>query len=316
MSELCNTYTINHPTEIKIKITNDPNSCELTMEDISDKCYSPPLHYGFHPEVTPENYDLPQDQYRRSWGYFTNIIYWNRYNKTTDQCEAQKQTQSVIFEDGSVDQAPQTYTLNRDGFFTIYRMFIVKKSVFEQIYTNYIGYSCVVQDLVDGVMKLYSADIQTDLTIEYTEIEDITTVVLAFENQSNGYHMLGTQSKEDIVSFCYLKKCYDNLTTLIVEQTINPCLSNTNYPLNKNIFGYSSQQCEQIYNNPNIQKRDLLFMIITAIEIYVERCEFCLAEKLIEQIIGNNSNSNCNQFYFLCGDTPSYKTISSGCGCK
>lgn len=318
MSEICGNWMYNHPTELKIKITQDKD-CSFLVEDVSDDCYLSPTRFGFHPEIPEEDYDLPLNQYRRSWGYFVNVIYWNRYNNTYSVCEQVKQSTTLVFEDGqTIEDFVKQYSLNRDGWYTVYRLFILKKDVFESISDNYLGYTAIVQEADEqGNISLGMAEGWTiGEDIIYRGISDITEVVQIFEDQTSGYHVTGAQCKEELVSTCYLKSCHDSLSKMILDQIINPCLSGFKTKQSKNIFGIKASSCEQFFNNPLFPKRDLLWLILTTIKIYTDDCDFCKAEKLIEEIIGSDTNSDCNQFYFLCGDVSDYKKLSSGCGCK
>lgn len=320
MSDICGNWINYHPTEVKIKITQNTN-CSFSVEDVSDDCYLPPTHFGFHPEIPEEDYDLPNDQFRRSWGYFVNVIYWNKYNSTHNVCEAIKQSTSLVFENGSTINDTgftKEYTLNRDGWFTVYRMFVLKKEVFEEILDQYVDYTAIVQEQDEaGNISLYTAEGWTiGEEIVYTPVTDITDVVKLFDNQQSNLHILGSQCKEELVSTCFLKTCLDSISKMLMDQIVNPCLSGFTSSSSKNLFGIkSSTNCASIFNNPLFTKRDLLWLIITTIKIYVSDCEYCKAEKLIEQIMGSSTNSDCNQFYFLCGDTKDYKTLSSNCGC-
>ncbi len=80
---------------------------------------------------------------------------------------------------------------------------------------------------------------------------------------------------------------------MILEAILNPCLiPGAKSP--RSLFGVRSQNCESINNNPLFEKRELLFMILSTIKIYVDNCDFCKAQKLIQEIVGADTNSNCN----------------------
>lgn len=309
-TSICNSFTLSEQTRVKIKITQQ-STCGISIEDVSDDCYVPPLRYGFHPEINPELYELPQGQYRRSWGYFVNVIFPNQYDATLDVCHQIQQSQTLVFEDGSNPLSAKDYTLSKDQWYTVYRFFIFKKSVLEEMVDKYADRVWIVQEEVDGAVSLFKGTVVDGVPI-YEAIENISEVVAIYEN-SNPTQVTGAQVKEEFVSTCYLTNCYNSLNEMILEAILNPCLTpGAKSP--RSLFGVRSQNCESINNNPLSEKRELLFMILSTIKIYVENCDFCKAQKLIQEIMG--VNTNCNQFYFLCGDIPNYNKISKGCGCK
>lgn len=317
MSELCNTYNIqDHPTELTFDLITHNTDCSFYIQDTTQD-YNPPFSFGFYNEddIDP----VEQYQYKRSWGYFINVLYWNKYNKYTGKSEAQKIQQSLdtlIYEDGQLDLENQSYHFNRDGYYTVYRLFILKKSVFETIKPLYLGSQVIVMD--SSTLTLQMGVWDSEYNVTYTDITDINDVVLQFENQTSNIKITGTQSKQDIVSVCYLTKCYEGLNILLVEQISNPCLNSPSQftgNSGKSLFGYNSVNCQAVYNNPNFFKRDFLFMLITAVRQLVDRCEFVHAEKLIEEIIGTSTTQKCSQFIYLCGDTLSSNEIQTGCGC-
>lgn len=319
MADLCNTFNVqDHPTELSFGLSTPSTDCRFVITDITED-YNPPFSYGFFAETQSDPTEA--FQYKRSWGRFFNVVYWNRYNKLTTACEAQRQTTAIVYEDGQEDLIQQTYNFNRDGYYTIYRLFVLNKSVLEQKKVLYSGQHVIVYNDIDEdpTYHLQHGVWDNQTTITYSDITEINDVVLQFENQTSNIKITGTQTKKDIVSICYFTKCYEGLNILITEQISNPCLNNsTSLTSNsgKSLFGYSSVNCQQIYNNPNMFKRDFLFMLITALRQLVDRCEYVHAEKLIEEIIGTSSNANCSQFTYLCGDTLTYTEISTGCGCR
>lgn len=311
-TSICNSFSLQEQTRLKIKITQQSN-CNFSVEDVSDNCYSPPLRYGFHPEI-PDNYNLPQGQYRRSWGYFVNVFYANQYDLTYDVCHQIQQAQTLVFENGSNELIPKEYGLSTDGWYTVYRFFILKEEVFNEIYQLYTGDTVIIQRNINNQISLYKAIVPVNIqNIEYTPIQDIAEVVAIYENTTPD-KVVGIQVKEEFVSTCYLTSCYNNLNLMILESITNPCLSGTKTIGSTSIFGMKSGSCDSMYGNPLFSKREILFIILSAIKIFVQNCDFCKAQKLIQEIIG--VNTNCNQFYFLCGDTPEYNKVSKGCGCK
>lgn len=317
MSDLCNTYNIqDHPTELTFDLITD-TGCSFYIQDTTTD-YNPPFSYGFYSEFVQD--PTEQFQYKKSWGYFINVIYWNKYNKYTGKCEATKTQPTLnvlVYEDGSLPLVAQNYGFNRDGYYTIYRIFVLKKSILETQKILYSGSQVIVYD--EDTLKLQSGVWLDPSTISYTDVVDVNDVVLQFENQSSNVTITGTQSKKDIVSICYLTKCYEGLNILIVEQISNPCLNSPSQftgNSGKSLFGFNSVNCQSIYNNPNMFKRDFLFMLTTSIRQLVDRCEFVHAEKLIEEVIGTSTQQKCSQFTYLCGDTLASNEIQSGCGCS
>ena len=317
MSELCNTYNIqDHPTELTFDLITHSTDCSFYIQDTTQD-YNPPFSFGFYNEDGAD--PVEQYQYKKSWGYFINVLYWNKYNKYTGKCEAQKIQQTLdalTYEDGQLDLVDQQYHFNRDGYYTIYRLFVLKKLVFETIKPLYLGSQVIVMD--EATLTLQMGVWDDEYNVTYTNITDINDVVLQFENQTSNVKITGTQSKQDIVSICYLTKCYEGLNILLVEQISNPCLNSPSQftgNSGKSLFGYNSVNCQAVYNNPNFFKRDFLFMLTTALRQLVDRCEFVHAEKLIEEIIGTSTTQKCSQFIYLCGDTLSSNEIQTGCGC-
>lgn len=317
MSDLCNTYNIqDHPTELSFNLVTGTTGCNFNIEDNTED-YNPPFSYGFYAETQSDPTD--QFQYKRSWGYFINVIYWNKYNKYTgkaEQTKIQSSLSDLIYEDGALDLISKNYGFNRDGYYTIYRIFVLKKDKLEDMKTLYTGSQVIVYDETDSKLQFGVWD--DAYNVVYSDVTDINDVVLQFENQSSNERITGTQSKKDIVSICYLTKCYEGLNILIVEQLANPCLNGASQftgNSGKSLFGFNSVNCQALYNNANMQKRDYLFMLITALRQLVDRCEFVHAEKMIEEVIGTSNNAKCSQFTYLCGDTLASNEIQSGCGC-
>lgn len=293
------------PTKLQFSILQT-TGCAVEIEDVTP-VYNGTTSFGFLPkeDVSSHIHHI----YKKSQGYFFNLLYWNKYDPATNTCISNLLTTSPLFEDGSDTLTKKTTSFSRDAFYTMYRLFILKKSFFETVKALYLGCNVVVYD--ESLDTLQIGTWTSSTTLTYTNVTNITDIVNFFEGD---VYTTGCAIKQDFVSICYLQRCYEGLSLKITQSLLHPCLSGTSIP-GRSLMGLKSTDCGDLYKNPDLFKRDFLLMLITTIKGLIGDCEYVQAEKILEEVIGTDLNSACAQFAYLCGDTQFTNQIYSGCGC-
>jgi len=94
-------------------------------------------------------------------------------------CVSQVVTTSPVFEDGAEALVNGNISFGRDAFFTLYRIFILKKTFFETVKAQYLGCNVVVYD--EELETLQIGTWVGSTTLTYENVTDLSEVTEFFE---------------------------------------------------------------------------------------------------------------------------------------
>lgn len=173
-----------------------------------------------------------------------------------------------------------TLPVSSDGWFSLIHVVLPSKEWFYKELEKKDGSALGLYNIV------YFIDSNTLYKYVNEKIEEVTiTEVL----EINTINTTISKTSEDFISICFLKKCYINLCSQILNNR-----------------GFSSCWSKNKIDNELIFKRDLVWMAINIIK-YLTECEQLIeVERLIQVINGCNG---------LCSSSSSSQT-DNGCGCS
>lgn len=249
------------------------NNCILSITDTTG--FKSENINGFLATGSPNQ----QDEYHITDGYFVNAIFYNKYvgeplfiNKSTSLYEVTIPVEPVYEDNFNTDY----YTLNKDGEYTIKRIFIISKEYYDNmVFINPSFFGSKIVFYYDKIENLFY-EIVDDFPVE-TKLEDIIT---RYSNSNTGGFMT-----QRFVSTCLLNKCL--------------------YLLQKEILNSNLSFCSDKVPNGLISKRDFVYMLLQVIKYLQESGYNREVQRLIE---GTNT---CG---LVCKDIQVKTNNDCGCG--
>ena len=164
---------------------------------------------------------------------------------------------------------PQHISFTEDGYYTVYQLAIPKESIKDTIQSAS-GDIFYVKSNLEVWMRTTKIDLATLLMDTNTNWNNNNIVML----------------RTDFVSKCFLENCFNTILEVFAKNYTNPmCIKDA--PLNKTIK----------------DKRDLLFVLTSTVQYYVELGQYYKAAKLISdasycslcaEYVITQSSLNCN----------------------
>lgn len=261
-------------TALKTTITLD-DTCGLTVTDISGYYDVDSNATGFLLESNTD--DVTFGVYKLSYGYFINVILYNKYNSepiitnTTEDFFAVAQPSNATYANNFT---PTKYTLTKDGSYTIKRFFVIS----DDFYTAHAD-----DGIFDEKIVYY-----TDGTSIYKVTDSVPTQI-TFSAFLDASFTTATVLEIDsiLISTCILNSCYYKLMNVILDFNLN--------------------SCDQKYFTQYVKDRDLVYMTLEIIKYLQESNNITQIQKVIEAIEG--CCSVCSSKVL------GIPVASGGCGC-
>jgi len=229
-------------TNIKFNVTID-NSCILSILDVTG--YQPDNLTGFiSPSLTGAGYKLNE-------GYFQNIIQYNKHRYgpvivNTTEPYTNVDSPDIVYANNFTTQK---YNLAQDGVYTINRVFVISKEIYDRDKTT---------DRFNGLVIYYSDGV--DLYKVTNNVAAKTTIDLLLKDT---YPSTASITAVKIISTCFMNACYFKLMSLLLD---------------------SNTVCDTDDYTSIRKERDLLFMVLECIKYLKEQGSIQEIEKLIEGI--------------------------------
>lgn len=241
--------------ELNIEVINN-NNCKVIVKDLS--------------EYLPEDSELiSKGKFKFSDTVTLDVIQHNKSQETI-------YTNYVFSINNDIRQTELPVTF--DGWLTITHIVMPSKEWFENELSKEEGSTINIYDSIyfsDGetVYKYVNESIEEVTIQEVVEINPVNTTI--------------SKISEDLVSICFLRKCYINLCNQIFNSKgFSLCFSNNKI------------------NSELIYRRDIVWMTINVIKYLTEEEQLAEVERLIELISGCNGLCQTNN-----------NVQSNGCGC-
>lgn len=262
-------------TKLNFTLTLD-DACNLTATEITGYYDVSSNPFGFLPEANSDA--LTYGIYKLSYGYFLNVLLYNKFNVTpiiANSAEGFYKVPNSISSTYANNFTPTVYSLTSDGTYTFKRFFIISDTFYNANVSLFSGHDVYY----------------TDGTTIFNVLSGIATpiTVTAFINATLSNASI-VELDNIFISTCKLNACYYKLMSVILDAKLENC---------------PGAAYEKL-----VEQKDLIFMTLECIKYLKEDNALTQIEKLIEAV--QNCCSVCSAKLSI----PAGTTVSrGGCGC-
>jgi hypothetical protein len=271
-------------TTLQLTVAID-TACNLTVTDTTGYYNASTNIGGFLPETDVSA--LAAGIYKMSYGYFLNVVLYNKYNVAPIISNATESFfRPTVFTAVYADTfTPTIYTLTLDGSYTIKRIFLISLAFYN---ANKAGSLFTGKTIyyTDGI-NIFSvtAGVATQITVTVFLAADLTAFT-------------GVIASSSFISTCFTNTCYFKIMSTLLAATKDEVDDKPNELL------FRQRDLSALDNKKLIVTRDLLYMTLETIKYLKDFNNITQIQKLIESI------DLCGA---LCGAV--LKSGPTGCGC-